>query len=679
MSNASPRLVALITLAAGIGSSSSRAGDALSGVEAALAREIIGPRLTQAEAQEFCAIRVPPMPEVATSEQWTAQIDAYRRQVLSKVVLRGEAAVWSDAAPGVEWLETIDGGPGYKINKLRYEAIPGLWIPALLYVPESLSGKVPVVLNVNGHDAKGKAVDYKQIRCINLAKRGMLALNVEWYGMGQFRTPGFRHSLINTIDLCGTGGIALHYLMLKRGIDVLLAHENADPSRVAVTGLSGGGWQTIFISGLDPRVTLSDPVAGYSSFLTRVRHFDDLGDSEQTPCDLGHFVDYTHLTAMRAPRPTLLTFNAKDDCCFAAGHALPPLVDAARPIFALYGAEKKLRSHVNEDPGNHNYGLDNRLAFYAMLGDHFFAGDSSYPRDELPYEGEVKTAEELNVTLPEDNLDFARVAQRLASELPRQKELPGNKEELERWQLDARLRLRGIVRPFDPHTTAQSIETKEEDGLKATWWKLKVGAAWTVPVVELERGDPRGTTLVIADEGRRGIAAQVERLLEDGQRVVVADPLLLGESKVVTHEYLFTLLIASVGERPLGVQSGEVMACARWLAGRFGGNGVTLVTLGPRASVIGLVASALETQAIRRVVLHKPMGSLHEVVDELTDYGVSPELFCFGLLEGFDLWQVAALVAPREVEIEQSDDGTAKSYEGLKAVLSTFKTSESGR
>jgi hypothetical protein len=184
---------------------------------------------------------------------------------------------------------------------------------------------------------------------------------------------------------------------------------------------------------------------------------------------------------------------------------------------------------------------------------------------------------------------------------------------------------------------------------------------------------------VIADEGRRGIAAQVERLLEDGQRVVVADPLLLGESKVVTHEYLFTLLIASVGERPLGVQSGEVMACARWLAGRFGGNGVTLVTLGPRASVIGLVASALETQAIRRVVLHKPMGSLHEVVDELTDYGVSPELFCFGLLEGFDLWQVAALVAPREVEIEQSNDGTAKSYEGLKAVLSTFKTSESGR
>ena len=42
-------------------------------------------------------------------------------------------------------LETIDGGPGYRIKKLRYEALPGLWVPALLYEPTQLDGKVPVV------------------------------------------------------------------------------------------------------------------------------------------------------------------------------------------------------------------------------------------------------------------------------------------------------------------------------------------------------------------------------------------------------------------------------------------------------------------------------------------------------------------------------------------------------
>ena len=81
---------------------------------------------------------------------------------------------------------------------------------------------------------------------------------------------------------------------------------------MAVTGLSGGGWQTIFISALDLRVKLSAPVAGYSSFLTRAVYPRDLGDPEQTPCDLATVADYLHLTAMRAPRPTLLINNAKD-------------------------------------------------------------------------------------------------------------------------------------------------------------------------------------------------------------------------------------------------------------------------------------------------------------------------------------------------------------------------------
>ena len=47
----------------------------------------------------------------------------------------------------------------------------------------ALAGKVPVILNVNGHDRNGKAAPYKQIRCINMAKRGMLALNLEWFGI----------------------------------------------------------------------------------------------------------------------------------------------------------------------------------------------------------------------------------------------------------------------------------------------------------------------------------------------------------------------------------------------------------------------------------------------------------------------------------------------------------------
>ena len=43
--------------------------------------------------------------------------------------------------------------------------------------------------------------------------------------------------------------------------------------------------------------------------------------------------------------------------------------DAALPLFKLYGKENALRTHVNDDPGDHNDGKDNRQAFYRMVGE----------------------------------------------------------------------------------------------------------------------------------------------------------------------------------------------------------------------------------------------------------------------------------------------------------------------
>ena len=319
-----------------------------------LAHPVLDKGQSLEEVKRFCEGRILPMPRDITWSAWQHEAERLRQKVLEDIVFRGVPTSGANSSRRVEWLDTIPAA-GYRIKKLRYEALPGLWIPALLYEPDNLQGRVPVVLNVNGHDSKGKVAPYKQIRCINLAKRGMLALNAEWLGMGQLQGDGFAHGRMNQLDLCGTSGLAVFYLVMERGLDLLVDHPHADVERVAMAGLSGGGWQTILFSSLDRRVTLSNPVAGYSSYKTRVQYFSDLGDSEQTPTDLAMACDYAHLTAMRAPRPTLLTYNAKDDCCFASAHALPPLLDAARPIYELAGVASRLRSHVNEDPGTHNF------------------------------------------------------------------------------------------------------------------------------------------------------------------------------------------------------------------------------------------------------------------------------------------------------------------------------------
>ena len=614
-----------------------------------LARNIIGPNLALAEIQSYTENRVPLMPALKSAAEWENEAARLRREALNDVIFRGEASQWRDAKSKVEWLDTIAGGPGYTIRKLRYEALPGLWIPALLYLPEKITGKVPVHLAVNGHDALGKAAPYKQIRCINLAKRGVISLNAEWLGMGQLRSPGFAHYTMNQLDLCGSSGIAPFYLAMSRGLDLLIALPEVDPQRVAVSGLSGGGWQTIFISALDTRVTLANPVAGYSSFRTRARNFGDLGDSEQTPSDLATVVDYTHLTAMLAPRGALLTYNAKDQCCFATGHALQPLLEAAQPVFKLFKADAKLRWHSNHVPGTHNFDQENREVFYRMLGDTFFPGETEFDAKELAVEAEVKKAEELNVPLPADNLNFNQLATRLAKDLPRGISTALSVVPSSRLQQAQRALLGGAVHAKHYTVTAELAGAETTNDVTATHWRLKMGDAWTVPAVELTQGAPRSTVILVGDVGRKGLSAEAAQLLADGHRVVAVDPFYFGESRIDQKDFLFALLVAAVGDRPLGLQASQLTATARWLSTERKLGPVKLISVGPRASVFSTVAAALEEKAIAGLELRNPLGSLKEIIAKNVGVNQQPELFCFGLLEQFDVPQLRALVAPRPV------------------------------
>lgn len=640
-----PRVSRTVVLVAGLvlrlTAMSSAADD--DDITAWLQKPVIDSQLPLHEVREFCEARVPPMPQVSTVEEWKRYAKQARQRVFDEVIFRGEAAKWRDAECRVEFLETIEGGPEYRIRKLRYEAVPGMWIPALLYEPKKLTGKVPVVLNLNGHDRKdGKAADYKQTRCINQAKRGMLALNVEWLGMGQLQSDGNVHYRLNQLDLCGTSGLAPFYLSMSRGLDVLLAHKHADPDRVAVAGLSGGGWQTIFISSLDERVTLSDPVAGYSSFRTRARFPSDLGDSEQTPVDLAVAADYAQLTAMRAPRPTLLTFNLNDQCCFASPHALPPLMDAALPVFKLYDRADSLRWHVNEDPGTHNFEKDNRQALYRMFQDFFYKDDPDFSAEEIPCESELKSYDELLVEVPNNSETLHSLAEKVSRSLPLSAAIPADASELSSWRTRKRRELRRLLRARDWHVQG----TQQADGsiggdVAVSQWQLKVGGRWTVPAAVFEPGECRSTTLIIADEGRASVAGQVRELVGKGSRVVAIDPFYFGESKIAQRDFLYALLVSAVGDRPLGIQSSQIVAIADWAAEKFG-QPVSLVATGERTSLMALTATA-QSDGLTSVTLNESLKSLHQIIERDIAVNQQPELFSFGLLEKFDIPQLIAV------------------------------------
>lgn len=125
-------------------------------VEALLKREVVTPRQAEIDVQEYTDAKIPRLKKFTSEKEWQSYATDLRKKVLNQVVYRGKAAEWQKGKTNVVWLDTIKGGEGYQIRKLRYEAVPGLWVPALLYEPLKLKGRVPVVMNVNGHDGNGK-------------------------------------------------------------------------------------------------------------------------------------------------------------------------------------------------------------------------------------------------------------------------------------------------------------------------------------------------------------------------------------------------------------------------------------------------------------------------------------------------------------------------------------------
>ena len=107
-----------------------------------------------------------------------------------------------------------------------------------------------------------------------------------------------------------------------------------------------------------------------------------------------------------------------------------------------------------------------------------------------------------------------------------------------------------------------------------------------------------------------------------------------------------TSKMAKVEERPLGVQTGQIMSVAQWVRDRTKPTELLLVTNGSRTGVIGLVAAALDRELLPVVEEHGTLESLKLVIDNNYSFEQAPELFCFGLLEITDISNLRELIKP---------------------------------
>jgi dienelactone hydrolase len=614
--------------------------------------EILAPQVAVFQLRQYVLRRVAKPPAPASAEEWNAESANLRKRLLRDVVFHGWPREWVDAPPKFEELGVIPGN-GYRIRKMRYEIVPGLQSVALLYEPENLSGKAPAILNVNGHvGPPGKSVEYKQKRCITFARHGILALNLEWFAFGELNQNGNQHLFGHDLDLVGANGVGLFYLAMRKGLDYLYDHPNTDRTRIAVTGLSGGGWQTIVLSSLDERVKAMASVAGYSSIISRVeaKEYGDLGDFEQGATDMFDGVDFTHLTALMAPRPVLLAYNAEDDCCFRAAMTKPFVFDAIQPIFALYGKQELLTWHENRDPGTHNYQLDNRTQAY-----HFFSRQFHLPafEEDADVPSEIKSYDDLRVGLPENNLTILDLARKLAGQIDRAPLTQDSGErETERGKLKNIIRLRAdnIERVWTTAISKHSgIESKSHlfimgDGLSATGiWLRPIGAPDNAPL-----------TIILDDKGKTASAERIADRLNRGDQVLAVDLAFIGEAWKGEAVVELQQLIYGTGDRPIGVEAAQLIEIARWMKKGSHDAKVRLESSGIRTQVVSLLASAVEPMLFAELVIRRGMPSLAYLLQKPVEYDAAPDLFCLDLLRETDLDRLATLSTPARVLNERS-------------------------
>ncbi|PYT36114.1 MAG: hypothetical protein DMG58_00480 [Acidobacteria bacterium] len=369
--------------------------------------------------------------------------------------------------------------------------------------------------------------------------------------------------------------------------------------------------------------------------MSKLERVGDYGDNEQVPQDFLAGQDYSHLTAMRAPRPTLIIDNAEDDCCFRAPLVKPYVYDDVKPFFRLFGKEDGFRWHENTNPSTHNYQLDNRLQAYRFFSQHF----------GMPViDDEVKSYDELVVGLPKGNLTILGLARKLAEGITH----PAASSS------DARAKLKSLVR-YKPvtlehawaltNTKNKGVETRSYQFLFANG--LSAAGVWAKAI---DSPNDAPATLVLNDKGKKAAASVVSGRLNRGEQVLAVDLVFTGDSAPNQDEFEeFPLMLATTGERALGIEAAQLIGLAQWMKKNFGSQKIQIESAGIRNQVAALTAADMEPTLFSEIAIREGMPSLRYLLDTPVKFESAPDLFCLDLYKEFDIDRLAMLAEPAKV------------------------------
>jgi cephalosporin-C deacetylase-like acetyl esterase len=260
----------------------------------------------------------------------------------------------------------------YRIEKVIFESRPGFPVTANLYLPKTDKLPVPGVIGTCGHSTNGKAEKAYQSFAQGLARLGYACLIYDPIGQGE-RLQYVTENLKSRIG----PGVAEHlhagnqqFLVGEflgmwrawdgiRALDYLLTRPEVDKHRVGVTGNSGGGTMTTWLSGVEQRWTMAAPSCFVTTFRRNLEN-ELPADTEQCPPRaLALGLDHDDFLAALAPKPIIVLGKERD---YFDARGVEEAYARLQRLYRLLEAPDKVGLFIG--PTEHGFTQENREAMY---------------------------------------------------------------------------------------------------------------------------------------------------------------------------------------------------------------------------------------------------------------------------------------------------------------------------
>ena len=506
-----------------------------------------------------------PFSPPASREAWEARRDEVRRRVMVaeglwpaptknplNIVISGTIEVPDPIAPG----------GGYTVSKVTFESLPGFFVTGNLYKPQKIEGQVPGVLFSHGHHKDARlaifpestvrreisegqerfergGVSLYQSMCVQLARMGCVVWQWDMLGdsdsqqLSRELVHGFAKQRPEMNDPENFGlfspqaesrlitAMGLQTWNAVRSLDFLLSLPEVDGDRVAMTGSSGGGTQTMLLAAVDDRLDLSFPVVMVSTSMQGGCTCENAGL-------LRVGTGNVELAALFAPKPQGM--NTADDWTVElATKGFPDI----QKVYDMYGAGDQVML-LRGEHFPHNYNAVTRSAFQTFLNRHFGLG---FPEPVLEHDYQPLSPDQLTVWTsehpapPAADPDFERSL------------VTGIAADIEQQVRDAAASQEGVAKVLRP-----ALETILDRGFAdagTVTWELdgkdrEVGAVRMtgvlrntthdeeVPVAWLYPNDWNGKVVIWLDDAGSAAApiepgGEIQHLLDAGTALVAAD------------------------------------------------------------------------------------------------------------------------------------------------------------